>query len=312
MADAPVEGDRLELTVIVVTHNSGRLLESHLAALPAAAGGSRLEVVIVDSGSSDDSLGTAARLLPGVLTIDLGANLGYAAGINAGVAGRALHGPVVVLNPDTLPAPGALRALAAGLATPGTGICVPRLVNDEGSTQHCLRRRPTVLRALGEAVLGGRSGRFDALGETIHDPARYEVSSEVDWAGGAALAMSVDCLRAVGPWDESFFLYSEETDFQLRAAEVGFSTRYVPEAVVMHRGGDSHVSPMLFSLLTVNRVRLQRRLSGPVRNAGYRSAVALNCGLRTCTGSRPHRAALKSLFRSADQVVAEVRAEYSR
>jgi N-acetylglucosaminyl-diphospho-decaprenol L-rhamnosyltransferase len=61
--------------------------------------------------------------------------------------------------------------------------------------------------------------------------------------------------------DESFFLYSEETDFALRAGDLGFETAFVPNAKVTHLGGESRVSPALWSLLTVNRVRLYRPTS---------------------------------------------------
>jgi GT2 family glycosyltransferase len=298
----------VDVTVVTVTHNSAPLLQQHLSSLTDALQGiDRYEIVVVDSGSADKSLEAARRLAPQARLVSLGENSGYAAGINSGIAAGSLRGCVVVLNPDTIPSRCSLATLARALDIPGTGISVPRLVDNQGHVQHCLRRRPTVLRALGEAVCGGRAGRFEHLGETIQDPIRYECGSIVDWAGGAAMAISRACLDAVGDWDESFFLYSEETDFALRAGDFGFSTRYVPEAVVMHQGGDSHVSPLLFTLLTVNRVRLYRRRAGRLRGAGYWGAVVVNCALRAGVGSREHLSALRSLFRPANEVVADIR-----
>lgn len=104
-----------------------------------------------------------------------------------------------------------------------------------------------------------------------------------------------DCLDAVGAWDESLFLYSEETDYCIRARENGFDVRYEPGAEAVHIGGDAHVSPRLWALLTVNRVRLYRRRHGPVRSLAFRVAVMINEALRALAGRQVSRAALAAL-----------------
>ena len=114
-----------------------------------------------------------------------------------------------------------------------------------------LRRRPTVLRAWGESLLGGeRAGRFSPLGELVLDDDSYERAGPADWATGAAMLVSAECLRDVGAWDESYFLYSEETDFALRAWDAGYRLVYVPAAHAVHLEGESHTSPALYALLT--------------------------------------------------------------
>ncbi|MDP8961599.1 MAG: hypothetical protein M3N32_08300, partial [Actinomycetota bacterium] len=105
------------------------------------------------------------------------------------------------------------------------------------------------------------------------------------------------CLEQVGPWDETFFLYAEETEFALRARDAGFVLRYVPDAVATHLGGDRHTSSRLWALLAVNRVRLYSRRHGPVRTAAFWAAVALNEALRALAGRGVHRAALRALLR---------------
>ncbi|MCZ7627704.1 MAG: glycosyltransferase [Microthrixaceae bacterium] len=65
----------------------------------------------------------------------------------------------------------------------------------------------------------------------------YARERDADWATGAAMLISAECLAAVGPWDESFFLYSEETDYCLRARDRGFKLRYSPKATATHIGG---------------------------------------------------------------------------
>ena len=70
-----------------------------------------------------------------------------------------------------------------------------------------------------------------------------------DWAEGSTQLVSRACLDACGPWDESFFLYSEETDFHLRAGARGFGVQYVAAAQAVHLEGDSGTSPRLWALL---------------------------------------------------------------
>ena len=100
----------------------------------------------------------------------------------------------------------------------GVGIVVPQIRTPDGTIFRSLRREPTVGRALGTAVMGGRvAGLFPRLSETVGDDRSYLSAHDVDWATGAAMLVTRQCADATGPWDESFFLYSEETDFAERA-----------------------------------------------------------------------------------------------
>jgi N-acetylglucosaminyl-diphospho-decaprenol L-rhamnosyltransferase len=288
---------RAPVRLAVVTHNSARVLPGLLDSLPAACDGVAWELVITDNASHDGSLDLVSSRLPGARGVPMGRNAGYAAGINtaAGMPGdwRAL----VVLNPDVRLAPGSVAKLLAALDVPGTGIAVPRLAGEDGKVAPSLRRRPTALRALGEALLGGtRAGRVPALGELIVDPAAYERPGHADWASGAAMCISRACMEATGPWDESFLLYSEETDFCLRARDAGFALRYEPAARGVHIGGEAHISPMLWSLLTTNRVRLHARRHGRARAALYWAVVTFGEALRALAGRRASRAALAALL----------------
>lgn len=288
----------METTIVVVAYNSADVLPGCLDAIPAASTGlDHVAVVVVDNDSRDDTAAVAqahpsvSRYLP------MGRNAGYAAAINAAVRAVGATGPVVVLNPDVRLGAGCLPRLIAALDRDGAGIAVPRLVDSSGRLALSLRREPTVLRALGEALLGGRrAGHFAALGEVVVRQEAYAVPAWADWATGAAMAISPACWRDVGPWDESFFLYSEETDFALRARDAGYRLRYVPDAEAVHIGGESGSSPYLWAILTCNRVRLyERRHPAFVARLAFRSAVLLGELLRA--GRSPtHRAAVKALL----------------
>lgn len=298
----------MRVTAVVVTHNSAAVLPGLLAALPGAFGGAGpAELVVVDNDSSDATLAVVRRGAPGATVVEMGRNAGYAAGLNAALRRAAPSDAVLLLNPDTRPRARSVPHLVAALGRPGVGVAVPRLVHPDGTTAYSLRREPTALRALGEAVLGGwRAGRFEALGERVLDGGRYEREGPVPWATGAAMLIDRRCLEVAGEWDESFFLYSEETEFALRARSWGFLVWYTPAAVMEHIGGEAPTSPELWSLLTVNRVRLYRERHSRTAGAAFRAAVVLNEALRS-PRSPTHRAAVRALLRRARPAVARMR-----
>ncbi len=296
----------LTVTVALVTYNSAALLPDCLAALPAAMDGvPSWRLIVVDNDSHDDTLAVVARETPDALAIAPGRNAGYAAGIN--LATHALPSrAVLALNPDARLAPGSVARLLRALDAPGVGVAVPSTRAADGTLDHTRRREPTVGRAFGEAVLGGtRAGRHPRWGEVELDPASYEREGPVDWAVGAVMLMGRACLDDVGDWDESFFLYSEETDFSLRVRDRGWEVRFVPDAVVTHLGGDSGVSPRLWTLLTLNRVRLYRKRHGPWASGAFWAAVTLNEGLRLGQGET-HREAWRALRHGPTRVDQEL------
>jgi GT2 family glycosyltransferase len=288
------------VAVVIVTYNSGDVLPGCLRSLHSQ--GVRLAgVVVADNASRDDSVKIAEeyRSLP-VRTVQLGRNAGYAAAVNAGIA--ALNTTdleaVLVLNPDCRLRPNALATLAQALRHPGRGITVPRLLNTDGSLQPSLRREATVWRAIAEVLIGGRlAGRIGTLGELVTDPAEYERPRAAAWATGAAMLVSVEAMREIGPWDESFFLYSEETEFALRAADRGWTLWYEPKAEVEHIGGDMNTNLVLASLVIVNKVRLFRMRHHALTSAAYFLVMLLGRSLRALMGQRTSRAAAAALIR---------------
>ena len=262
-------------------------------------------MVVVDNDSHDKTLSIAADHRPSDPHRRDGTQRGYAAAVNAGTATIDLStvDSVLVLNPDCRLTPGSLAVRARALDDPGRAIAVPLLVNPDGSLQPSLRRRPTVTRALVEALVpGGLAGRLGPLGELVTDPKTYERPGATAWATGAAMLISASALAKIGPWDESYLLYSEETEFSLRAADLGFLTWFEPGAVVEHIGGESSTNPMLASLLTVNRVLLFRRRHSRLRAAAFYIAVVAGEAIRTLLGRRTARAAFIALVRPSRRV----------
>ncbi|GAA0968053.1 glycosyltransferase family 2 protein [Acrocarpospora macrocephala] len=296
------------VAVVIVTYNSASVLGSCLASLPDGAKGVELaEIVVADNASTDDSLAIAALAEVPVTPVQLGRNAGYAAAVNAGIAALDLDtlDAVYVLNPDCRLPPESIAPLVRALDRPGVGISVPKMVNPDGSLQPSLRRMPTVGRAVIEAVIGGgRAGRIGRLGELITDPREYVKAGPVVWATGAAMLISVPAIRAVGPWDESFLLYSEETEFALRAADLGWSLWYEPAALIEHIGGDSGVNPTLAALLLVNKVKLFRRRRGPLAGAAYYLVVLAGESVRALAGRRVSQKSVLWLLRPSRRLTA--------
>ena len=287
--------------MVLVTHNSSDVLGPCLESLrdTGADGVDLVEVVVVDNASTDRSAEIARSFdgLP-VSVLEQSENVGYAAGLNAGLAHLTSTRPdaVLLLNPDCRVRAGALERLVSALAEPGRGIVAPRLVNPDGSLQPTLRRAPSLAGVLAEAVLGGRVADWLGVGELVFGEGPHDQPGRASWVTGAALLMSWRMLESVGPWDEHFLLYSEETEYMLRAADLGWATWYEPGAVVEHRGGESDVRPDLAALLSANKVDLFVRRNGPVRGLAYRVALLSGQLARAAAGRPTARAAVAALL----------------
>lgn len=293
------------IEVIVVTWNSAALLDGLLSSLAPGLTGLRWRLTVVDNASADDTVAFTENWLRehqdvSGRVVQTGRNAGYAAAINIGLAQAAPYTAALILNPDVRLDAGSIGHMLDVLdapASPPAGIVVPRLQEPDGTLFHSLRRDPSVARALGDALLGRRAGRFPGLSEIIRDDGAYRTTTTSAWAGGAMLLVSEPCLSACGAWDESFFLYSEETEFALRARDRGFATRLAPQAIATHLRGDSATSEYLWALLTVNRVRLYRRRHSRPATLLYWCAVLLRESLRAALGKRPNRSAAAALLR---------------
>jgi len=295
---AAASAERSEaVAVVVITYNSAPLLPDLISSLPAGMGRVPWHLIVVDNDSADDSIAQARKLAPHATVVEMGRNGGYAAGINAGVAAAPPHGYVLILNPDVRLLPRCVSELIAAVGKPGTGVAAPKLVDSEGVRIDSQRREPSILRTLADAFLGARlAGRIGNIGEMVTDEDSYRCEMLIDWAEGSTLLVSKSCWDACAPWDESFFLYSEETDFALRARDAGFATRYTPSAHAIHLEGDSGQSPRLWALLNINRVRLYRRRHGVALAMLYWTALVLREGSRALMGRRVSRAAIGALL----------------
>lgn len=271
-----------DIVVIVVTYNSASTINHLFADLRRDAFALALRVVVVDNDSTDCTANLVAAQ-DDVYLIQSGGNLGYAAGINRARRHIEQCGGVLVLNPDLRLREGALKAMLSALAQPGVGAVVPLNVFDESDgLDLTLRREPSILGALGDALVGGRrfARRPKWLTETELRRETYTNPHTVDWATGAAIMIRPDVGIAVGDWDERYFLYSEETDYCRRIRDRGYQVWFEPAARVQHSGGGSGSSSALASLMAVNKVRYIERHRRKPYAVAYRGVIALGEALR--------------------------------
>ncbi|MFT4165243.1 MAG: glycosyltransferase family 2 protein [Microlunatus sp.] len=287
------------LAVVTVTYNSASVLPDFIASLDGGFdSGIDWRLVVVDNDSKDDSIAIVESLAPSATVVRMERNAGYAAGINAGVraAGPGIDA-YLLLNPDVRLGEGSVSTLLESLDRFGAGVVAPRLLDARGELIFSQRREPTLLRAWGDALLGAeRAGRWSHLGEVVSRPSAYDLRSDCAWLEGSTLLVDRECWDAVGAWDEQFFLYSEETDFQLRVRDAGFSVLFEPSATAVHLEGGSAQSPALWALVQVNRVRLYKKRHRQPETFGFWLATLARETIRSLLGSQPSRTAMRALL----------------
>ena len=284
------------LAVVIVTYNSEQVITRLLDSLPAALADGTARVVVVDNGSTDRTRDIlAARDDCEVVATTNG---GYASGINKGVATTTDADAWLILNPDLTLEPRAVAPLLSALREPGVGIVGPKILDDEGVLQPSMRREPTLPRAMGLSFT-----RRAWLCEYVEDEKLYATTHDADWLLGAALMLSRRCLEETGHWDESYFLYSEETDFCLRARDRGWRSRYVPNSVVRHSGGGSGQSGRTHAMQILNRVRLYRRRHGLLPSFAYYVLTVISEVSWLGRGAVKSRASLMALLRPSRRPV---------
>lgn len=269
-----------EVTGIVVTYNSESDIGQLVDDLRLAARERAIRLVVVDNESCDRTV-EVLRSHDDIVVIEAGGNLGYSGGINVALRFVGNTDTVLILNPDLRLAAGAITHLLATVGEDRVGAVVPTILDENGCIFPSLRNEPSVLRATGDALFGTKIRNRPAWSsEVVSRTGSYRAAREADWATGAALLMPASVVRELGDWDESYFLYSEETDYFRRIRDSGRSIRYQPLAVVQHRSGGSGTSPALAALMAVNRIRYVERHHRRFYSTLFRTAVALGHALR--------------------------------
>ena len=221
----------MRLSVLLLTWNSHEFIPRCLDSLAAHAP-SIGEVIVVDNGSSDDSIALVKKHCSEAILITNKRNRGVAAGRNQGL--RVAKGNyVLLLDIDTVVHPGAIDALLGTMdRDQDVGLAGARLVGIDGQVQNSCRRFPTVIGKLGRRLsgdVGEKLSRPDELSDWPYVSRRY-----VDYVIGACQIIRRSAMEDVGLLDERIFYGPEDVDYCLRMWQAGWRVLYEPEAVITH------------------------------------------------------------------------------
>jgi N-acetylglucosaminyl-diphospho-decaprenol L-rhamnosyltransferase len=237
------------LHIIIVNYRTPDLV---IACLHSLAGEIQTvgdcRVVVVENGSADDSAGKigtairAERWESWVELLPLEQNLGFAGGNNAALRPLLTLAEqpdyVLLLNPDTVVRPGAVRALLEFMELhPQVGIAGSRLEDPDGTPQRSAFRFLSVASEFEGGIRVGIVSRL--LGQRLVAPPVREQPHATDWVAGASMIVRRAVFTDIGLMDDNYFLYFEEVDFCLRARRAGWPCWYVPESRVVHLVGQS-------------------------------------------------------------------------
>ena len=214
----------LKLSIVMLTCNQRELTKRCLASLrPTLDAHPDYELILVDNGSTDRTDAMLPEVAPDARLIRLERNLGVAAGRNRGI--DAVRGEyVMLLDNDTIVAPGAIEALIAKMeADPGIGLCAPRLKLLSGQTQESFKAYP----GLGVKLR-------NVMGRRGHLTAEPEADVEPDYVIGACQLFRRSLCTMIGGLDERIFYGPEDADFCIRVRRAGLRVVYTPSVTIIH------------------------------------------------------------------------------
>ena len=213
--------------IILVNWNGRDLTLDCLDSLRGVGYGNR-RILVVDNGSTDGSLDAIRDRFPDVAVHPLGENRRFAGGNNAGIWHALAHGAdlLLLLNNDTTVDPGFLDALVERIMSdPAIGIVAPKILYHSA---------PDVLWYAGGAISFWR-GTMRHRGIREQDRGQWDVAGETGYASGCCLLARSELVETIGALDESYFMYTEDADWCMRARRAGYRVVFEPRARIWHR-----------------------------------------------------------------------------
>ncbi len=237
---------------------------------------SNYRIIVVDNGSTDDSVSQLRNAYPDVELLETGRNLGFSGGCNVGIVRAVEQGAeyIWLLNNDTTVHPGALTSLV------DTAMSDARI----GATGSAIysAHRPHQLDAWG----GGRINFW--LGRSRHEirPVRDEA---IDFLTGASILISTTVIQRLGLLDEGFFMYWEDADYCFRLRRASFRIAVAGDSRIWHKGSASvgKASPQMDTYFNASAARFFRRHSR-VPQISLWTGVLLRLTKRLLTGRWTH------------------------
>ena len=234
-----------------------------------------LSVIVVDNGSTNDSVPVIRKTHPWVRIVETGKNLGFTGGNNVGIKDALTHGAdfVWLLNNDTIVHPNALSVLDA--FKEHVGVVGSKIYFAPGYEYHkdrySKKEQGKVFWYTG-GIVDWDNMYASHRGVDEVDEGQYDRIEETQFITGCSMVMSREILESIGLLDDKYYLYFEDLDFCLRAIRAGYRLLYVPTSIIWHVNAGSSGgagNPMHEYYLTRNRL-----LVG-LRYAPLRTKIAL-------------------------------------
>ncbi|MDH4066462.1 MAG: glycosyltransferase family 2 protein [Acidobacteriota bacterium] len=226
------------LAIVVVTYNSRSEIGDCLDSVVGPTASCPARIVVVDNQSSDGTAALVRARWPSVQVIEAGGNIGFARANNLGIAATDSE-LVLLLNPDTIVRPGAIRALVDGLVShPDAAVAGPRLLDADNRPE--LSFGPPIS-PWGELW---QKSLLALYRRQLRPVVRYidrrtREGGDRSWVSGACLLIRRADIEAVGGLDERYFMYTEDVDLCTAVRARGRRVLFVPQAEVRHLRGRS-------------------------------------------------------------------------
>jgi GT2 family glycosyltransferase len=234
------EGCAIDLSVVVASYNTRDLLRGCLASIYAGTANLGLEVIVVDDCSPDDSVEMVRNEFPQACLLVNPRNLRYAKTNNRGL--RAARGRyALLLNSDTVVRPGAFEALVRFMdERPEVAAAGPKLVNSDGTVQHCIRSFPTAWVSAIQATNLHKIWPSNPFSERYYN-VRFDYAREqrVESIGTTAFILRRTTWEKYGMLDERFTLAFVDLAYCRTLKLEGAQVWYTPRAEVLHYGSQT-------------------------------------------------------------------------
>ncbi len=249
--------EKIELTVAINSYRNPEILRLCLRSIKKELAGStfQYEVLVADSATEEDTEILMREEFPDISFFPFVDNVGFKTLINTSLA-KARGEYIFLINSDIILTADALPKMMAYLrAHPAVGILGPKQLNFNGGIQescfHFYRPQTILYRRtwLGNLPFGRKHLKWFTM--ALYD---RKHAKEVDWLMGSALLVTREAKDKVGPMDDRFFMYMEDTDWCRRFWECGFEVVYLPEASVYHYHGKGSAKGGFFGSLLFNRL----------------------------------------------------------
>jgi hypothetical protein len=230
----------IDVSVVIVNWNTRRLLLDCLRSLKEQTAGARLEIIVVDNGSTDGSVAAVNAAFPDVKVLANGENRGFSRANNQGIAlSRGRY--VCLVNSDIKALDNCVDKMVAYMDShPDAGLLGPRTVSETMRLRQNCRRFPTLSTAAADYLflryLTG--GRPPFAGRTLR-ASTYQTTHEAEVVSGCFLMARRTAMEPVGLLDERFFIYGEDVDWCKRFHDAGWRIVFFAGACAIHYGGAS-------------------------------------------------------------------------